>query len=407
MTGHESVQDLESQEKWRADLQLLVAEMPQRHPNLFFSITQVDFTRAVECLHDQIPTLTDNQIMVEFMKIGALVSRNGRDGHTMVLPGMVHFFPLKLYRFHDGLLVTDAQAPFQDLVGKQVVKIGHTDIEQVYQALDPLLARDNGMTVKWTMPIHLVMAEVLQGLGIIEAVEQGDFLLEDANGQRFTLNLPPIEGGDYGQWAGFPPDTLPQRPVPLFLCNLHERFWLTFLHEVKTLYIQFNEPRNETQSGESMTRFSERIAEFVTTTEVERTVIDLRHNYGGDNTTYGPLLHVISQTAAINQRGKLFTLIGRQTFSAGMNFVTDLAQNTHTLFVGEPTGGSPNHYGDAEPLLLPNAQLLMMISTRYHQRSAADDQRLWQAPDIPIAWSAQDFLANRDPVLAAALHYAI
>ena len=92
-------------------------------------------------------------------------------------------------------------------------------------------------------------------------------------------------------------------------------------------------------------------------------------------------------------------------FSAGMNFVTDLERNTHTLFVGEPTGGSPNQYGDAQPLLLPNPQLIAMISTRYHQRSVADDPRLWQPPDLPVAWSAQDFLDHRDPALEAVLQH--
>ena len=68
---------------------------------------------------------------------------------------------------------------------------------------------------------------------------------------------------------------------------------------------------------------------------------------GGDNTTYGPLLDMLEQNAAINKPGKLFTIMDRGTFSAAGSFVTDMERRTETLLVGEPTGGAPNQYGDA------------------------------------------------------------
>jgi hypothetical protein len=36
-------------------------------------------------------------------------------------------------------------------------------------------------------------------------------------------------------------------------------------------------------------------------------------------------------------------LTSPQTFSAAMNFATRLERETDALFVGEPTGGAPNH----------------------------------------------------------------
>jgi len=108
---------------------------------------------------------------------------------------------------------------------------------------------------------------------------------------------------------------------------------------------------------------------------------------------------------AINQPGKLFTVMDRQTFSAAGNFVTDIERRTETLLVGEPTGGAPNQYGDAAERELPNSRLLFFVSTLYHQRSTAEDRRLTHKPDLPVALSSRDCFNGHDPAMEAILDF--
>ena len=56
---------------------------------------------------------------------------------------------------------------------------------------------------------------------------------------------------------------------------------------------------------------------------VDRVVVDLRNNGGGDNRRYGPLLEAL-RDPRIDRPGRLFVLIGRLTFSAAGNFATDV-----------------------------------------------------------------------------------
>jgi hypothetical protein len=107
----------------------------------------------------------------------------------------------------------------------------------------------------------------------------------------------------------------------------------------------------------------------------------------------------------IVERGRLFTIIGRRTFSAAMNCANALEQHTNTLFVGEPTGTSPNHYGDAARIVLPHSGLSVFASTLYWQDSSPQDTRPWIAPHLPVAMTREDYLANRDPALEAILEY--
>jgi len=377
------------------------------HPNLFYSLNEKDFEQAVTQLDADIPNLSDNEIILELMRLVALVSREGgRDGHTRISPFQeatgFHILPLRLYLFSDGWFVVDAQEPHQDLIGRQLVRIGDMEVDQVYTRLDRFITRDNLMTVKEKMPLLFLCPEVLQVSGIIQDSQQVRLTFENGEELEFETSLGPVSWQDYSAWIEEPTIT----PLPLvYRTNPKENFRLEYREGVHILYIQYNEVRLSTQSGETMWQFSQEIESIMENHVVERVIIDLRYNGGGNNFTYPPLLNVLSQNDQINQPGKLFTIIGRRTFSAAINFATEMEGTTHTLFVGEPTGGSPNQYGDAISLFLPNSGLRVEISSVYWEKSEPDDERLTLEPDIMVELSSEDFFANRDPAIEAILNY--
>jgi hypothetical protein len=400
------IQDAAGQANWRDDLQLLAERMPQSHPKLFWRVKEKDFKAAIAKLDADIPYLTDEQIQIELIRIVALI-----DGHTRIFPFQpainIHLYPLRLYAFSDGIFVIQAQAPYQNAVGKRLLRLGKLDIDAAYQRIAPLTSRDNEMTVKLQIPLYLIMSEALHALGVVDDVHQPGFVVVDGSGQETVLNPQPISSGAYRAWSngGFFVG-LPQQPEPLTLQHRYdENFWFTWLEDSKTLYIEYNQVTPSTASGDSISAFSRKIADFAKTKSIEKVVLDLRHNSGGDNTTYRPFLNLFSRNPTLNQPGKLFTIIGRQTFSAATNFATEMERNTHTVFVGEPTGGSPNLYGDTRPLTLPHSQIMVNISSRYWQKSTPDDTRVWIEPDIPTPLSAVDFFNRRDPAMEAILAY--
>jgi len=54
------------------------------------------------------------------------------------------------------------------------------------------------------------------------------------------------------------------------------------------------------------------------------------------------LLHALLRADKVNRTGRLFVLIGRETFSAAMGLSIELERQTKAIFVGEPTGSSLN-----------------------------------------------------------------
>ncbi len=131
--------------------------------------------------------------------------------------------------------------------------------------------------------------------------------------------------------------------------------------------------------------------------------MDLRHNGGGDTYLYPPLLKTLLFYELTQPDGRIFALIGRNTFSAAQNFTNDVDRLTAAVFVGEPTGSRPSFVGESTRVVLPYSDVGVSISTRLHQHAYATDRRIWVAPDIPVALSSTDYFANRDPALAAIL----
>ena len=376
---------------WKEDLHFLAEEMQKIHPNLFFALSKRDFEQAVKKIEASIPQLTDEQIIVELIKLVALPSvTGGRDGHSYVpiFQKATGFraLPLKLNAFSDGWFVVNAREPYQELVRKRLVRVGDVRIEDVATSLNPLVSRDNGTSLKARLGTFFLIPEILRAVGIIKSIDAVD--LELANKDEHFISVQPISGEAYESWE----TAIWQQP---------ENFRAELL-EPSTLLISYNAVRDKTQSGESMTQFCERLESLLKETETTRVIVDIRQNGGGNNLTYRPLLEFLSRDA-LNQTGKLFILISRHTFSAAGNFAAELMQKTKALFVGEPMGGGINQYGDSVPVNLPNSDLMVRIASRYWQMSSADDERLTITPDIVVELSSKDFFAGFDSVLTAVL----
>jgi tetratricopeptide (TPR) repeat protein len=108
----------------------------------------------------------------------------------------------------------------------------------------------------------------------------------------------------------------------------------------------------------------------------------------------------------LDGRGRLFVITGRRTFSAAQNFVNELEKYTNAIFVGEPTAGRPNHYGDNRAIALPNSKIGARVSTLNWQDMDPRDNRAWTAPGIAAVISSADYRAGRDPAMQAVIDYA-
>jgi hypothetical protein len=190
-------------------------------------------------------------------------------------------------------------------------------------------------------------------------------------------------------------------------------YW--FAEDGRQIYAQINQvansrdtvPLGNVRGTVTLSDFGARIFERIDAGAVDRLVIDLRFNGGGNNDLVRPIVNGVAARPSINQRGKLFVITGRKTYSAAMNFVSLLEDRTEALFVGEPPGGSPLHYGDNVPFTLPNSKLQLRISTLHWDTGVRPaDVREVMEMDLPAPPRFADFVSGVDAPLSAINAYA-
>lgn len=397
-------------EKWREDIRFMADEMPKRHKNLFHQATREQFDAAVANLYERVPTLARHQIIVGMERIVAMIG----DGHTNISPTRdpkigFRTYPIRLYFFVDGLYIRSAASDLADNLGWRVVKIGNLSTDEAYNAVRELIGRDNNMDAKFFAPFLLAMPEILHALGIVDDLEQAPFLIEK-DGRQKTITLKPAGLADM-----MPPDTdlswLPKTSwtdaqtataSPLWRRDPQNKFWFEYLADLHTVYMQFNQVGNK--DDETLETFTKRLFAFIDANQVDRFVLDLRLNRGGNGELNRPLLLGIIRSR-IDRPGTFFTIIGRSTFSAAQFLVNDLEKYTNTLFVGEPSGGKVNSYGDSRKIILPNSGITVRVSTLWWQEDERD-KRQWTSPQIAAELSFADYQKGTDPALNAILKYA-
>jgi hypothetical protein len=390
-------------EQWREDLAALDHAVRTDHKSPFHTVSKANYAAMVTELHDDIPDLDDQAIIVRMASIVAAVN----DGHTR-LSGWLrnpdwgfNSYPIALYWFSDGLFVRQAHPDHQDLVGARVIRVGSYSAEEAQKLVEQVAAADNRFGEIDSGPYYLISPQVLHSLGILDAPEDPPYVLEK-DGREWTPDLTPLD--DWPGWTrSFVSDTTwadandaAEAQVPLWRRNVEQTFWFEYLPDEKILYVQQNQVRHA--PDETQGEFYQRVQEALDTHDVERLVLDLRLNGGGNNYLNKPALTTMVRADAHVQT---FTIIGRQTFSACQNLVNELSRWTDTVFVGEPTGERVNFYGDVKTTELPNSELRVHASWLWWQNMDPRDTRDALYPDLATDLSSSEYASNHDPAMQA------
>jgi dienelactone hydrolase len=378
------------------DVQLAAQHLREDHPNLFRNLTPPVFDAAVAELTARADSLDEDELLVGLMRLAALPGP--RNGHTGIFPfdggqrWRLHAYPLRLYTFADGTYVV-GQANGFELLRARLVAVEGRPIEDVVSAVRPLVPHDNESTLTLLAPAYLTTAEVLHGLHIVPALGPAHFTLV-RDGRRLDADLEPLATVPFFSLTS---DAI-KGTVPAYLARRAQPLWTARLAGGRVFYIAYNQVSGNTY-GTSL-----KVLAAARTKKVRAFIVDVRLNGGGNNATYPSLLNAL---ARVSKTKRVVVLISRVTFSTAENFITDLEHAGRPIFVGEASGGSPNHYGDSAATLLPATGLVLHVAHVYWDNGGEDDQRLAIEPQVPVPLSSRDFFAGRDPVLAAARSVAL
>ena len=385
---------------WRADVDSLVVLVRGTHWRFREAPLPAELTDRARRLRDDIPALDDDRIVVELQALLATL----HDGHTLLYPfgmqrGGLSHLPLTLYEFDDGLAVIGADSAHASLIGHRVQRIDGMPASEVMTRLTPLLSLENASQRRWVSPTYLTFPAFLRAAGVSAGTSEVRLTL-DSGSATSQVNVravaPPIDPGTLTLGL-VPPPASSGRDGPMYLRRLADAYWLTTLHDGRTVYVQVNRVVND--KAEPLEKFASRMLDTLLRPRTAALVVDLRNNNGGNAAVLPPLLRSFVAYRALKPTSPMYVLIGRQTFSAAQTLVNRLEEYCAPIFVGEESGSKPNRFGNGVSFRLSYSGVRGEISGGYNQAATSRDARTATVPQIRVGLTLRDWLAGRDPAL--------
>jgi hypothetical protein len=282
------------------------------------------------------------------------------------------------------------------VIGTRIVEIGGVSVTEAYardlsyipQGESEGFVRSAHADLS-TYPVHL------HALGLAPDTTHAQYTFLSDKGERFKLILQTIKSGEQVSWIDA------ERRMPLYKQREKEPLWFTYLAPEQTLYLNFKAyPRRK-----DFIKFSRGLFDFIDHHAIRRVVVDMRQNGGGDFTRGRDyIISEFKKRPRITQRGMLYVIVGRWTYSAGMANAADFRNDLHAILVGEPTGARPNGYQENREFSLPNSHLGVSYSTQLYKFQERDTPGI--IPDKRIDPDWRSYQQGRDPALAWILKQA-
>lgn len=378
---------------WQADLNQLAEELPKLHKNLFFNKEADQFHHSIKTLQNRV---TDLSIYETVMEIAQIVAAIG-DAHTSVALPRHNRLPFECYWFQEGLYITHTTPEFKDILLHKVIYINGKPIEEVIKRLSKIVPHENQSFLKSQIPEFLTCADILLGLNIAHEIGTVKVTVENLHHEKRHVTLPTMKYDQFQSGVANHSSSEYDKP-PLYRKNKNQHFWSEFDGGTKLFYINYNKCKD--MPNLTVEDFSNQlISSIKSNADIQKLVIDLRNNGGGNSELFKGFMKWLSSYIELNSQIRIFVIVGRDTFSSALLNTYYLKWNTPAIFLGEPTGGMPNHYGEVQYMSLNSSGLYIRYSTNYYELD--DDKDLPSfMPDISFPVTFADYIRNIDPCMA-------
>ena len=295
-------------------------------------------------------------------------------------------------------VLSGAEKAYQDYIGQEIVSINGHSMDELMQALEPMISYDNEVRLRRQFGGMVYVTEILQHYGMVTGGEQSlPVVVRAADGAETTLDMKVYSAQEYAaldtdayvnasQLRAAVPATEPDREVYYKLLDLGGG----------ALYMQYNSCREDPEHP--MDEFAAEVEAKLESGDYTKFIIDLRNNGGGSDGVLYPITYLAQQFIANGNAA--YVLAGEGTFSSALINTVQL-KDVGATFVGTPTGGSVDHFGAVTAFELPNSGIRGQYSNKFIDLGSYY-QTVWNygiesfRPDIEVGQTFADYMDGVD-----------
>lgn len=366
------------------DLAFLKKTLPTRHTNLFAKIDSPTFIAKIQGIENKVDRLNYETFTTELFKLTVAIG----DEHTFIEPKFTKILPIQFDFFKEGLFITAIDSAHSNLLQSQLIAINNKPTSEIVALFKEAIQSYNPSYFDDHFLHFINNPAFLKGLGITNSDEGAEFTIRGKDGKTTQVKL-----------NSFPQATLANLKLALANSTLLAQkkkgnYWFDYDKDKKVVYVNYNKCRVD--DSYPFEKFSTELFTAIDQYQPNKIVIDLRYNSGGNSAILDPFIDKIKQSY-LNKKGKLFVLIGKQTFSSAVMNAIEFKRNSNAIFIGEPTGGNINHYGEVRGFALPKSKITIAYSTKYWENWKGKKGPL--QPDVPVSYSIKNYVAGQDEAL--------
>lgn len=381
------------------DLDFLIETLDENHPDFYSNTSKQQVQEKKQDIADHADDMSGLDFAIALSELAAM----GGDSHTSISVGSelaqsMKFIPIAAGWFDGRVTITALPIEYSENVGMELAGInGHT-LSDIMSSVSQMISYDNEVRLRRSFLSVVYSADVLAHYGFSEPDAQSAALnLRDGEGKEITLDLPVVNFDKFQEMTqgGLATINTLRKAVPP--TEPADAYYKMFDLDENTVYIQYN--RCMEAPDLPMSEFAEAVKNALNSRN--RLIIDLRNNSGGSDGVLNPVVYQAQQLIA--RGGEAYVLAGENTFSSALINTVQL-KDVGAVFVGEPTGGSVDHFGQVTGFELPNSKTRGQYSNKFIDLGA-----LYQAaqpygvesfkPDIEASQSFEDYINGVDSVV--------
>ena len=438
-----------------ADFDYLIQTLEDTHPNLYAYIPKEEFKKKTQALRE---TITQPMTKTEFYKKVSLVIALPKQGHTMVFwdggwgdykktDGLL--FPFKVVYITDHLYVDENYSPDSLLCrGAEIIAINGIPISRIIDRKVPYLrVRPNGSISKtlahnWSKYLWLefgfgdrfnltyilpdegvireksivgVTQKTMDQLGVITPEKNFELKIDqDRSIATLEINSFFLDFDEYDSLLLHSFKTIREKEIQNLIIDIRRNNGGNGSYPANLIDYLTDKPfsaasKVEVKSSVAATKCYTTHPIFINaieqarkaegdSPEIEELVRCYLEKPAGTLTSL-PQKEIIPTENSSRFSGKLYVLIGENTFSAGTGFAVLIKDYGIGTLVGEETADNPTDYGSIMLFDLPNTGITIQNSTQFSVRPAGYDDERGVIPDYKVQSNILDFLNGSDRVM--------
>ncbi|MBK9735503.1 MAG: hypothetical protein IPO92_11240 [Saprospiraceae bacterium] len=371
-------------------------------------------------------TISDDAMMIKILQLLVKVG----DSHTSSnisnsIPNT--FLPINLYMYDEGIFILGTADGDQTILGNKLVAINDFPMARITDSLSTLFVAENEGMFKTNVVKWLIYYPILQHFGFCTS-EKITITSENYYGipMSTVIRAKEFESVDPDDWdyVRFSGRNKVRRP---YTKNIFDQ---KYIKKDSTYFIIYNKCTGReielvnaimdsmeyktncniklpTKTKDKITQkpplpyfrvFRDSIILTLKTKPIRKIVFDLSQNGGGVASQGSKLIELMSEMLSKDTLIKVYVIVSRKTFSAGIIHAMELKRTCNATILGEATSGKPNFFGSTESYYLPQSCLRINFARSFRKTTENESNTL--VPDVVFPMRFQNIISGIDPVYA-------